>query len=63
MRLYTARSTELAPYGDALDRIAQGFEASFIVLDRGIFTVDVEEIDGTVVERTWIRGEKVYERK
>ena len=63
VRLYTARAVELAPYEDALGQIAEGFEASFIVLDRDIFTVDVEEIDQTVIEQTWIRGEKVYERR
>lgn len=63
MRLYTARSVELAPYQDELGQIAEGFEASFIILDRDIFTIDVEEIDQTLVEQTWIRGEKVYERK
>jgi predicted amidohydrolase YtcJ len=64
VRLYTARSVELAPYeDDVLGQIAEGFEASFIVLDRDIFTIDVEEIDRTTVEQTWIRGEKVYERR
>jgi len=46
-----------------LGQIAGGFEASFIVLDRDIFTIDVEEIDQTLVEQTWIRGEKVFERQ
>jgi predicted amidohydrolase YtcJ len=63
VRLYTARSAELASYQDVLGQIAEGFEASFIVLDRDIFTIDVEEIDQTLVEQTWIRGEKVFERQ
>jgi predicted amidohydrolase YtcJ len=58
----TARSVELAPYRNALGQIAEGFEASFIILDRDIFTIDVEEIDQTVVQQTWIQGETVYER-
>jgi predicted amidohydrolase YtcJ len=45
VRLCTARSAELAPYQEVLGQIAEGFEASFIVLDRDIFTIDVEEID------------------
>jgi hypothetical protein len=49
VRLYTARSVELAPYQDVLGQVAEGFEASFIILDRDIFTIDVEEIDQTVV--------------
>ena len=63
IRLYTARSVELAPYQDVMGQITEGFEASFIVLDRDIFTIDVEEIDQTMVEQTWIQGEKVYERQ
>ncbi len=62
VRLYTAQSVELAPYRNALGQIAEGFEASFIILDRDIFTIDVEEIDQTVTQQTWIQGEKVYER-
>jgi predicted amidohydrolase YtcJ len=61
--LYTALSVELAPYQEVLGQIAEGFEASFIVLDRDMFTIGVEEIDQTVVQQTWIRGEKVYERQ
>ena len=63
MRLYAARSVELAPYQDALDQITEGFEASFIIFDRDIFTVEMEEIDQTVMQQTWIRVEKVYERQ
>ena len=63
VRLYTARSVEMAPCQDILGQIAEGFEASFIVLDCDIFTIDVEEIDQTVVQQTWIRGEKAYERQ
>jgi predicted amidohydrolase YtcJ len=63
VRLYAARSVELAPYQDVSDQITEGFEASFIIFDRDIFTVEMEEIDQTVVQQTWIRGEKVYERQ
>ncbi len=58
VRHYTARSVELAPYQDLVGQIAEGFEASFIVPDRDIFTIDVDEIDQTVVQQTWIRGEQ-----
>ena len=60
--LYTSRAAALAPYEGRLGQIAEGFEASFVVLDRDIFTVDPSEIDETLVDQTWIRGEKVYER-
>lgn len=63
VRLYAARSVELAPYQDVSDQINEGFEASFIIFDRDIFTGEMEEIDQTVVQQTWIRGQKVYERQ
>ena len=56
--LYTARAATVAPYEGLLGQIAEGFEASFIVLDRDIFTIDVNEIDKTVVKQTWIPGRK-----
>jgi hypothetical protein len=61
--LHTARAATLAPYEGFLGKIAEGFEASFIVLDRDIFTIDVNEIDQTVVQQTWIQGGKVYEQR
>lgn len=60
--LYTARAASVAPYNGSLGQIAEGFEASFIVLDRDIFAIDTNDIDELVVEQTWIQGEKVYER-
>jgi predicted amidohydrolase YtcJ len=60
--LYTARAATLGQYDEPIGQIAEGFEASFVVLDRDIFTLDVNEIDKMVVKQTWIQGEKVYER-
>lgn len=60
--LYTARPSTIAPFEGSLGQIAEGFEASFIILDRDIFTIDVNEIGHTVVEQTWIEGEKMYDR-
>ena len=62
VRLYTARAATVAPYEGKLGQIAEDFEASFIVLDRDIFSIDPNDIDELVVEQTWIQGEKVYER-
>ena len=59
--LYTARAATVVPYEGSLGQIAPGFEASFIVLDRDIFTIDAEETDKTLVQQTWIQGEKVYQ--
>ena len=60
--LYTARAASVAPFDGRLGRIAAGFEASFVVLDRDIFAADADEIDRTAVLQTWIRGEMVYAR-
>ena len=59
--LYTGRARQLADF-PAVGLIEPGFDASFVELDRDIFTVPAEEIDQVGVERTFIRGELVFER-
>ena len=46
-----------------MGRIETGYEGSFVVLDRDIFTIDPQEIDQVQVAQTWIRGERVYTRQ
>jgi len=58
--LYTGRAREIADVGP-VGRIALGFEASFAVLDRDVFTVPPEEIDQVQVAETWVGGELAYE--
>ena len=60
--LYTSRAATLARFDGSLGQIAPGFEASFTLLDRDIFTIDADELDRTQVQQTWIQGEKVYDR-
>ena len=60
--LYTSRAATLARYKGRLGQIAPGFEASFILLDRDIFSIDPAELDQTHVQQTWIAGDKVYDR-
>ena len=60
--LYTGRARQVAPL-DRLGMIDNGCEASFVILDRDIFTVDADEIDQVRVAETWIRGERVYQRR
>ena len=60
--LYTGRARQVAPL-DRLGIIDNGSEASFVILDRDIFTVDADEIDQVRVVETWIRGERVYQRR
>ena len=59
--LYTARAREVAPL-DGVGLIETGYEGSFVVLDRDIFSIDPNEIDQVRVAETWIRGERVYAR-
>ncbi|QTV80065.1 amidohydrolase family protein [Microbacterium sp. NIBRBAC000506063] len=59
--LYTGRAATLSPL-EGVGRIAEGFDASFVVLDRDLFTVAEEEISAVRAAQTWIRGELVYER-
>jgi predicted amidohydrolase YtcJ len=60
--LYTARAAQLGRYADPVGQIATGREASFVVLDRDIFTVEADAIHDTRVDETWLAGSKVYER-
>ncbi len=60
--LYTSRARTVAPL-DGLGVIDIGYEGSFVVLDRDIFTIDPHEIDQVKVAETWLRGELVYQRQ
>ena len=57
--LYTGRARHVAPL-DAVGLIETGYEGSFVVLDRDIFSIDPEDIDQVRVAETWIRGAQVY---
>jgi len=59
--LYTGRARQVAPL-DGVGLIETGYEGSFVVLDRNIFTVDPSEIDRVQIAETWIRGDRVYAR-
>jgi predicted amidohydrolase YtcJ len=59
--LYTGRARLVAPF-EGVGLIQPGFEGSFVVLDRDVFTVPPHEIDRVRVAETWIQGEQVYRR-
>ena len=59
--LYTGRAGR-SPRSTASGVIDTGYEGSFVVLDRDIFTIDPDEIDQVQVAETWLRGERVYRR-
>jgi predicted amidohydrolase YtcJ len=57
--LYTGRARRIAPL-DGVGVIETGYEGSFVVLDRDIFTIDPEHIDQVQVAQTWILGDLIY---
>ncbi|GGH46908.1 amidohydrolase [Microbacterium album] len=57
--LYTDRAASLTDIG-RVGRIEVGYEGSFAVLDRDVFTVPSEQIGETAVLETWIAGERVW---
>ena len=46
-----------------LGRIAKGYRADFLLLDRNPFLAAVDELRDTRVLQTWVNGELVYEAK
>ncbi len=57
--LYTGRARQVADLGP-VGIIAPGFEGSFVVLDRDVFTIPAQEIGQVRVAETWLGGEQVY---
>ncbi|TKV61594.1 amidohydrolase [Nakamurella flava] len=58
--LYTGRARTLAPLQD-VGLIAPGYEGSFVILDRDVFTVPVADIAATRVVQTWLAGRLAYD--
>lgn len=61
LMLYTGRARMLSPL-EHVGEIAPGFDGSFAVLERDVFTVPAEEIAEVRVAETWVRGERVFVR-
>ncbi|MEU6644670.1 amidohydrolase [Saccharomonospora sp. NPDC046836] len=61
LSLYTGRARQIAPLGQ-VGLIAPGYDGSFVVLDRDVFTIAHEDIDRVQVDETWIGGSQVYSR-
>ncbi len=59
--LYTGRARQIAPL-DAVGLIEKGYEGSFVVLDRDVFSIPLEQIDTVTVAETWIQGVQVFNR-
>jgi predicted amidohydrolase YtcJ len=59
--LYTGRARGICAL-DQVGLIKEGCEASFMVLDRDIFSIPAAEIDQVQIAQTWLRGEKAWQR-
>ena len=59
LELYTSRAAQCMRL-PGLGRIAEGAEASLVVLDRDIFGMPPEQLAQTRVAQTWMAGSKVY---
>ena len=58
MRDDAARAAGLA---DVTGQLSPGLSADFIILDRNLFTVPVDQIHETKVRETWFSGRIVHE--
>ncbi len=61
LELYTGRAATCMPLA-GLGRIEPGFEGSFVVLDRDVFSVPTDEIRTVQVDQTWVRGNRAWTR-
>src|SRR5690606_15081579 len=59
--LYTGRARLLSPL-QGVGCLRSGFDGSFVVLERDLFTAPAEEIAQVRVTETWIGGERVFRR-
>ena len=62
LRIYTAGSAAAVGRERELGRIAPGYLADFVVLDRDVTACDVSEIQGAKVQATYLAGKRVFER-
>jgi predicted amidohydrolase YtcJ len=60
--LYTGRASQVAPL-DGVGLIQHGYEGSFVVLNRDLFSIPAAEIDEVTVTETWIHGDLVFLRE
>ncbi|MGM1017911.1 MAG: amidohydrolase [Actinomycetota bacterium] len=57
--LYTGRASLLSPL-EGVGVIRPGFDGSFVILDRDVFSVPDSEIARVTISETWIRGSRVH---
>lgn len=63
VRIFTRNGAVAARRGDAIGTLAVGKTADFIVLDRNIFKVPIEQVSDTKVLSTVVDGKEIYKAK
>jgi hypothetical protein len=58
---HTVNAARAAGLADVTGRLSPGLSADFIILDRNLFTVPVDQIHATRVRETWFSGRVVHE--
>ncbi|NDK32058.1 amidohydrolase family protein [Nesterenkonia sp. Hz 6-5] len=63
LRVYTTGPAEAMGLDDTIGRLAPGYSADFLVLEKNPFTTDLEEIKDFTALETWFSGDQVYAKK
>jgi predicted amidohydrolase YtcJ len=58
---HTVNAARAAGLGQVTGRLSPGMSADFIITDRDLFTVPIEEIHATQVRQTWFGGRLVHD--
>jgi predicted amidohydrolase YtcJ len=59
---FTTNPARAMGLGDVVGRLAVGYAADFIVLDRDLFEIDIADVHRTQVLRTYVAGAVVHEQ-
>lgn len=60
IRIFTINGAKTGKHADTTGSLETGKQADFIVLDRNIFEVPIEEVSDVQVLHTYVAGEEVY---
>jgi predicted amidohydrolase YtcJ len=58
---HTVNAAGAAGLAKVTGRLSPGMSADFIILDRDLFSVPVDEIHATQVRETWFDGRRVHD--
>jgi hypothetical protein len=58
---HTVNAAKAAGLGEVTGRLSPGLSADFIILDRNLYTLPVDQIHTTQVRQTWFGGRLVHD--